>query len=67
MENVNIYSSMIDNFQRMGDIDLLSQYVEQARSLLYRLDEAVANVRCINEEEAYFSWEKTEYPLLAKV
>ena len=67
VENVNVYGAMIDNFQRMGDIDLLGQYVEQARSLLFRLDEALGNVGCINEEEAYFGWPITEYPQLGKV
>ena len=51
----------------MGEIDLLSEYVEQARSLLYRLDESLANVKSINEEESHFVWEITQYPLLAEV
>lgn len=66
-ENVNVYNTMIESFQRMGDIEMLSQYVEQARSLLFRLDEALENVRCINEEEVYFGWDTTQYPRLGKV
>ena len=51
----------------MGEIDMLGQYVEQARSLLYRLDESLANVKSINQEEAHFLWEITQYPLLGEV
>lgn len=66
-ENVTVYNNIMDSFQKMGDIEALGQYVVQARSLLFRLEEAIRNVQGINEEEVYFEWEVTEYPTLAQV
>lgn len=67
VQNVTVYSNMMESFQKMGDIEQLGTYVEQARSLLYRLEEALANVTGINEEERHFGWDVTEYPLLGQV
>lgn len=64
---MTVYSNIMDSFQKMGDIETLGQYVVQARSLLFRLEEAICNVQGINEEETYFEWEVTEYPTLAQV
>jgi hypothetical protein len=66
-QNVTVYTSIMDSFQKMGELESLGQYVVQARSLLFRLEEAITNVKGINEEEVYFEWEVTEYPTLAKV
>lgn len=57
----------MDSFQKMGDIESLGNYVMQARSLLYRLEDAIKTVKGINEEEVYFEWEVTQYPTLAQV
>lgn len=67
VENVTVYNTIMDSFQKMGDIESLGQYVLQARSLLFRLEEAITNVKGINEEEVYFEWEVTKYPTLAEV
>lgn len=64
---MTVYNSIMDSFQKMGELDALGQYVIQARSLLYRLEEAITNVKGINEEEVYFEWEVTKYPTLAEV
>ncbi len=66
-QNVTVYTGIMDSFQKMGEIESLGQYVIQARSLLFRLEEAISNVKGINEEEVHFEWEVTEYPTLAQV
>ena len=67
MENVTVYGNIMDSFQKMGDLEALNVYVTQARSLLYRLEEAITNVTGINQEESHFEWEVTQYPTLIQV
>ena len=65
--NLKTYNTLMTTIQRCSDIESLGQYVEQARSLLHRLNEAQDQVTRINEEELHFGWIVTEYPVLHQV
>lgn len=51
----------------LGDLQEVNRYNKKADSLKVRLEEATEKVEGFNLEEDAFDWERSQYPLKAKL
>lgn len=61
------YAVQLEEFQTLGDVGEIHEYLRRARALHTRLDHAANYVDQINKEEEALSWNTTHYPLRKQV
>lgn len=66
-EELAEYAIQLEEFQTLGDVSEIHEYLRRARSLHTRLDHAANYVDQINKEEEALSWNTTHYPLRKQV
>lgn len=66
-EELAEYALQLDEFQNLGDVMQLHDYLRKARSLHDALDKAAACIDHINKEEEALSWPTTHYPTRKQV
>ncbi|XP_017769738.1 PREDICTED: dynein heavy chain 7, axonemal-like [Nicrophorus vespilloides] len=62
IQNLDIYGNMVSELQYNGDIELLPKYHKKATQLDNRLIAAMEKIDIINEEEAAYKFELSQYP-----
>lgn len=66
-EELADYAIQLEEFQTLGDVGEIHEYLRRAKSLHTRLDHAANYVDQINKEEEALSWNTTHYPLRKQV
>ncbi|XP_063845652.1 dynein axonemal heavy chain 7-like isoform X5 [Scylla paramamosain] len=66
-EELAEYAVQLEEFQTLGDVNEIHEYLRRARALHTRLDHAANYVDQINKEEEALSWNTTHYPLRKQV
>lgn len=61
--DLEIYWEQIQDYENWGDIGALAKYKKKANILDNRLIAAMEKIDKINEEEAAYGWELSQYPL----
>lgn len=61
--DLEIYWEQIQDYENWGDIAALAKYKKKANVLDNRLIAAMEKIDKINEEEAAYGWELSQYPL----
>lgn len=57
------YSEMVKDYENWGNLASLAKYRDQAALLDKNLVDAIDKIDRINEEEAAYGWESTQYPI----
>ncbi|KAK3894851.1 hypothetical protein Pcinc_001424 [Petrolisthes cinctipes] len=66
-EELGEYAVQLEDFQTLGDVNEIHEYLRRARALHARLDHAAGYVDQVNKEEEALSWNTTHYPLRKQV
>lgn len=56
------YREKVKDYENFGDIALLAKYRDHAAVLHKNLVDAMDKIDRINEEEAFYDWETSQYP-----
>lgn len=62
-KDLDMYWEQVQDYENFGDIDTLAKYKKKANVLDARLIAAMEKIDRINEEEAAYGWELSQYPL----
>ncbi|CAK8689424.1 unnamed protein product [Clavelina lepadiformis] len=54
-------------FEEMGELEMMQQYVNDTRTIQKKVAEAQEQITFINKEEALFKWEVTSYPIVEQI
>lgn len=65
-EELDGYSSQVEEFFTYGSVDELPKYLKKAQALKTKLEVAEDKIKHFNMEEKAFEWEQTSYPTLAE-
>ncbi|CAL4086129.1 unnamed protein product, partial [Meganyctiphanes norvegica] len=66
-EELQDYAEQSEEFQDLGDVNELHEYLRRAKSLYARLDHAANYIDQINKEEEALQWNSTHYPIRKQV
>lgn len=62
-KDLEIYWEQVQDYENWGDIEQLAKYKKKANVLDNRLVAAMDKIDRINEEEAAYGWDLSQYPL----
>ena len=63
-EELESYSTQVEEFFTYGNVDDLPKYLKKAQGLKSKLEIAEEKIKHFNMEEKAFEWEQTSYPTL---
>ena len=67
MQELKTYETQMAELQSFGDLMEVNRYLKRAEALSTRLDEAADKIEGFNKEEDAFDWDRSQYPLRAKL
>lgn len=62
-KDLDVYWEQVQDYENWGEIEQLAKYKKKAGILDSRLVTALEKIERINEEEASYGWELSQYPL----
>lgn len=63
LRDLDVYWEQVQDYENWGDIDMIAKYKKRAGVLDNRLILAMEKIDRINEEEAAYGWELSQYPV----
>ena len=67
IQELESYERQIDELKGLGDLQEVNRYNKKAVALRVRLEEATEKIEGFNQEEDAFDWDRSQYPVKAKL